>query len=426
MPTSRWKTQSVVERGETDILLSDLLIDGRLDFYPDVISSNFFNFSLKGDKLVLLAGNHIGIIPLNDRVALLVEPKIGRENWIHIIGKARGNLRALEFLVRYSRLDTTSQSLLEFLGKAFLLQIRSVEREGLYRQYTSRDEIIDSPRGRILFENSIRIVWPRGNFKSGAFRNYLFGADTPHNRLLKYALHLTINLLILFPRTSSELRRQMVDYENMFSLVPLDSTLGYLHYVLESLKEHSIPEIRSYYYEICQTAILVIEQAGLRPKEHAPEETLLFVVNMENVFQDYCYNIMRDLGSLFEEKTIIYHEPEGRIPLFSGLGSDTKSTAEPDILVIRPREVCLPIEVKYKDNPSRVDINQAITYAIAYGSNKVILLCFASENYQPGWQYFGRVGTQIDVWVYRINLDDEEIESEERKLAEEIKKKLQE
>lgn len=423
MPEVSRTTWTVAERERTDIPLAAIWVNGVLELYADVLEKNYFNFSFKGNKLSIIAGDHVGLIPLNDRVALLVEPKTGWDNWIHIVGKARGNLHALDFIAKYSRLDTTSQSLLEFLGNAFLRQIESIEKEGLYRQYSPQEEITESPRGRILFEKSVQNVWARGYRNSGSFRYYRFSADNPHNRLVKYALYLTTKLLTTIPRTSSKTRSQMADYENLFLTVPFDTTLGYVDRVLKSIKDKTIPEIRGYYNEICYTAILIIELAGLIPKEHATTKTLSFTVNMADVFEDYCYYVLNDQVALFGDRTVIQKDPVGRIPLFSG--GESKAPAQPDILVSYQSGARLPIEVKYKDNPARSDLEQVITYGLAYRASIVVLLCISSESYPPGWEHIGITGEQIDVWVYRIDTESTDIEAEEKRLAEEISGKLQ-
>jgi 5-methylcytosine-specific restriction enzyme subunit McrC len=142
---------------ETDLPLSKVMTsDGRFDLYPDV--RKFFSFSSKEDKLTLLASNYVGLIPLNARVALRVEPKIARENWLYIVGKAEGYLKGLAYLRDYSLAERASDSLTEFLARALILQMATIEHQGLYRRYQGREEITSFPRGRILIDESIKKV----------------------------------------------------------------------------------------------------------------------------------------------------------------------------------------------------------------------------------------------------------------------------
>jgi hypothetical protein len=70
--------------------------------------------------------------------------------------------------------------------------------------------------------------------------------------------------------------------------------------------------------------------------------------------------------------------------------------------------------------PNRDDINQAITYALSYKHNKVVILCYAEDNQSSRWKWLGKVGEQVDVWLYRLNLNSNVIETEEENFIQDI------
>jgi 5-methylcytosine-specific restriction enzyme subunit McrC len=414
-----------VERDAPDppVPVREVMINGVLDFYPDVLQHNYFSYSLKGSNLVLRAGNCIGLIPLNDRIALLVEPKVSRSNWLYIVGKARGYLRELLYLRDYAQIDYASQSLLEFLARAFVLQLRPLEEHGLYREYQSRDEVTPSPRGKLLFNESIRFAWSRGRLRAVAVRYHTFSKDNAHNRLLKYALSLATSYLRPWLQSEREFVEQIRNVEDLLQQVPFDATLRYLSTVQSSIDRASIPDSRRYYYEVCETAILLVEQLSLLPTPEGDQTTLSFVVNMESVFQDYCYQVLRERAHMLGPNMTVLHEPEGSQALFVDPSHDTRK-AEPDIVIANPRGTQFVLEVKYKTDPSREDLNQAITYGIAYRLTQVVLVCFAEDKRQNGWEYKGRVGGQLDVYVYRLKLESPNLPSEEATFATSIAKML--
>lgn len=414
-----WKIYRVIERGATKIPLTELMINGSLDFYPDVQSAGYFNFSLRGDQLVFLAGNHIGLIPLNSRIAIEVEPKTGRSNWLHIVGKARGTLKELKYLVEYSRTDTTSLSLLEFLSRNLLWQTEIILEKGLYRKYLAQRAVTPFPRGKIQLKQSMTLAWARGHTHSVAVEYYTLSTDTPQNRLLRYALDLASTYLLSLPATSPLLRKKLSDLQNLFTLVPFDSSLKYIAGVRASLERGSIPEVRSYYEEACSTALLLTEQAGIITQQLGAERTYSFAVNMENVFQDYCFRVLNSQKGLLGPGARVFLEPAGRIPLFTGTNCD-KRNAEPDIVIENASNTKLPLEVKYKEDPNRVDINQAVAYGVAYSSSRVVIVCYAETPNAKGWLYLGKVGGIVDVWVYRIDINSSNIEQEETRFVEDI------
>lgn len=398
------------ERQSTNVPLNELIVNGTLDFYPEVLSKGFFTFTLKGSDLVLIAGNCVGLIPLNARAALNIEPKIAKDNWLYIVGKAHGRLRELPYLRSYSKGGLSTRPLIEFLSRAFILQLQSVEQGGLYRQYQLARETTSFPRGRISFAESITQVWSRGHKRSLAIDYYQFSKDIPQNRLLRYALELSIQYLTRVAGTPTFQGVRMADLEDLFLSVPLDSSLKYLPEVIASIEDGSIPEGRSYYVDIAKTAILLVEFSGLLPATQGRETTLSFVVNMETVFEDYCFHVLRENIIKFNWD-LVQRGREESYPLFSGPGCDTRK-AEPD-LIIQDLHHQLLLEVKYKEKPNRQDINQAITYALAYNSERVVLLCFWDSGQRRGWQFLGLVGNKIAVWVYRIDLNSADIEAEE-------------
>lgn len=397
--------------------------NGRLEIYEDVLRRGYFNFSLKGDKLTLTAGNHVGLIPLNERVALHVEPKIAKDNWLYMVGRARGQLRELAYLRGYSKSDLAQKPLLEFLARAFIQQLKEVEQQGLYRQYKPQYEVTAFPRGRILFRQSMLDAWSHGHTHSVAVRYYEFSKDTSHNRLLKYALLLSIRYITSFTGGSSNLSIRMSDLENLFANIPLDQSLKYLPDVVKSIEEHSIPESREYYEAVCNTAILLVEHSGLSALSRGPHSTLSFVVNMETIFEEYSFHVLHDQLNALDWDSVVRGKFDEH-PLFCREGTDARR-AEPD-LIIRSNSGCLLlIEIKYKPNPNRQDINQAVTYALSYNSDKVVLLCFAEDETKAGWEYLGSVGGNVSVWTYRIHLEKDMV-SEESKFVKEINEMMRE
>jgi 5-methylcytosine-specific restriction enzyme subunit McrC len=68
--------------------------------------------------------------------------------------------------------------------------------------------------------------------------------------------------------------------------------------------------------------------------------------------------------------------------------------------------------VKYKDKPNRPDINQAITYAISYRSDRVLLVYQNQPGATAGLVHIGTV-SGIRVEGYGFDLGSDTLEQEE-------------
>jgi 5-methylcytosine-specific restriction enzyme subunit McrC len=405
----------VIERQEAPIPLAQVYGPAGLNIYDEVLSKGYFSLTLKGSKIILSAGNHVGLIPLNDKTALYVEPKIAKANWLYIVGRARGELKEISYLREYTKGGLAEKPLLDFLSRVFVLQLTEVDQHGLHRLYQPKEEITSFPKGRILFEKTIRKVWSQGRTHSVVIRAFDFSKDTPHNRLLRYALELAIQYIKTFSLEFTGASSRLADLENLLSLVPLDSSLSYLPEIVRSIEEHAIPESRSYYEPVCSTAILLVENSGLLPHAQGAQSTFSFVVNMETIFEDFCLTVLSDNAAALGWSHVGKGKHDDHF-LFCRQTFDFRK-AEPDIIIRTKAGAILILEVKYKDTPNRNDINQAVTYAVSYNTSKAVLLCFCNNERQAGWQYLGSIGGDIAVWVYRVFLDSLDLRREETRFA---------
>lgn len=398
--------------------VADLIINGHLDLYEDIQSHNYFHITLRRDTLHLLAGDFVGLFPLNARVTLQVEPKIARNNWLHIVGRANAQLKDLPFLRQYSRTDYLSKSTVEFLSRALITQLTPIYQLGVLRQYVAHRELTAFPRGHILFKESMSSAWSRGHRKRVAVQYHHYSKDTPHNRLLRFALHLACRYLLSMTIPVQPLPPHVADLENLFSGVPLDRSLAYLDTVLTALETDAVPRARTYYIDACKTAALIVQNLPIIPDLIGTDSTLSFVVYMPDVFERYCVASLRRNRHLIGDG-ITVKAKDGKKRLFGPQDPDSR-LAEPDVVIEERGSVQTPLEIKYTDQPTRHHIEQAVAYALSYGSLRAGLVCYASSNATQGWQYHGKVGETVEVWTYRIDLSSPDLEAAETTFASDI------
>ena len=72
--------------------------------------------------------------------------------------------------------------------------------------------------------------------------------------------------------------------------------------------------------------------------------------------------------------------------------------------------------MKYKDQPDRSDINQIVTYAVAYRAKRVVMIHQSAPGKASGLYLKGKID-KIEVHGYGIDLDNSDHAAEEAKMA---------
>lgn len=98
------------------------------------------------DGLSVRALAHVGRVQLG-RVVVTVEPKVAPDDLLDLLRYAYGlrNLRLLDA----AEFATTGRLLQDLVVAQLLAEVRELLRRGMSREYTSRTELLSSPRGRV-------------------------------------------------------------------------------------------------------------------------------------------------------------------------------------------------------------------------------------------------------------------------------------
>jgi 5-methylcytosine-specific restriction enzyme subunit McrC len=106
---------------------------------------------------------------------------------------------------------------------------------------------------------------------------------------------------------------------------------------------------------------------------------------------------------------------DGKKPLFD---DRSDPPAQPDIVVSSTSTGKTVIaEVKYKEKPNRDDYNQAITYALSYHTDRVILVHQNRQGATAGLRRIGTIGG-IALDAYAFDLSHANLDAEENAFAE--------
>jgi len=400
------------EREATTIPLSELFTGGKLDILAAVQNREYFDLRFKGDQLVLTAGKYVGLIPINRRVFIRVEPKVPVKNLLSILSAVDGDIVELDILDReYSLAPNAPPRILEAIATAFRLALRRVEVAGLVKRYEERTTSGPWLKGRLLFGDSVAGHWGRGSRHTAVSSYFDLTADTAENRMLRFACQ----VLLSSHRTTGIPSRGITElsgFDDLFaaagvSVTPPETTTAGLDRRGDPL-----------YVRALRLADLIIRKRGVDLPGGTGDMPLpSFLLNMESLFERYARHVLR---TRLHGWRVLDGNEEGKARLF-----DDRPTphANPDIVIRGEHGSAVIGEVKYKGLENRDDINQVLAYALSYRVKKILLVLPAEQDRERGLAHVGRVG-DIELQRYRIDLAACDLAAEERAFADSVQEVL--
>jgi 5-methylcytosine-specific restriction enzyme subunit McrC len=376
-PTNKRHTFIVAENSDTEIPVTELMVDGVPQIYPWVDDTELLDVYRKRRTWIFKAGRHIGLIPINDYSMLDVRI-------------AEGKPRELDtFLSYYSERHEGLPSMLDFFARALADRISDITLDGLHREYVGRSASTSFPRGRIHIGETMRRHTTRGIGYQVAASWYEPTTDTPANRCLKYTLWLLADQYNATKKRNNDLMQRLERSYHLFSGVSLDTSLAFLNCSTVQDPE-TLPSIRAYYKPALYLALLILQNRGISFTDRKGRILMSsLLINLQTTFEKYARNVLRARLRDFETEVRVLDGnlkgPDGgQKPLFDDpIGpSRDEQTASPDIVFNRTtpnadgsHRTLLVAEIKYKDfvEPRREDIAQAITYAASYRAPVVII-----------------------------------------------------
>jgi 5-methylcytosine-specific restriction enzyme subunit McrC len=395
-------------RKSLELALADVTIGGNIEVYPHVEEKGLLFLQFRRRRLVVAAGPFIGLIPLTPRISIEVRPKLPVSNLSRVLDAAHRSLSTLPGTDRLYLTDNlASASVLEFLAVNLHDAMRPVIEGGFLKAYHSRSEVGSHPRGRIEVAGTLR-AWGRGQHHMVQTSFFEQTSDIPVNRLLKSALQLVLQRL----QPTNSARRELIKSANL-TYGNLPSVIGHIKerdraIAQAGVKERNIPEQKSYYYRAIEIALMILSDTGISLQSSGNDVSLAsFIVNFEELFEEYLRRVLQAGAPV--DFYVKDGNKEGKRYLFD---EKKGQPAQPDIVVSAGKSRIVVAEVKYKEKPSRDDINQAITYAVCYRTRNAVLVHQCSAEKTSGLYRIGTInGIELD--GYAFNLGTIEIEKEE-------------
>lgn len=392
------------EREATSIPINQVLRNGEIDILSQVQGRDYFDIRFQGDKLRITAGKYVGLIPLNERVYIEVEPKMPVGNLMAILSAVGGELIEMPLLEReYRAAPGTAPPVLDAFASAFVASLRRVEVEGLPKAYEPVTGAGPSLKGQIQFNESIQRFWSQGTRHRAVCSYFDLTADVDGNRLLLYAVHL---LLAQHRATGSAARNvsSLGHFEEMLtragvSLVQVNP---------RTISSDAYQRASRDYVRALRLARLIVSGDGIELPASGSDVSLpSFLVNMESLFEKYVRHIV---WKRLPDLNVLDGNREGSKPLFD---DRRLPPANPDVVVRGDDDDCVVVfEAKYKVAENRDDVNQVLAYALSYRIPQIVLVLPAESEADRGLTVVGEVHG-IRVLRYRLNLAAPNLDFEE-------------
>lgn len=427
------RIETAEERKEINIPISEIISEGgKLNIFPSV--KNYFSVDYKpgSQKLSLVAGGFIGLIPINSNLAINIKPKFPISNLTHIVAVAEDNFNTLSFFSRkYKESEEFNPTVLEFMAECLLNELQTLDSEGMLKSYLLKTEETTKLRGKLNINTSIKSLWAHGHFNKASISYHEFTPDNIFNRLIKLTIKYCIDELIKIDSKRVNLNNQLIEYYLAFDAVSVVHHKDVLEDVLSVIEANKVPVLRNYYVNICEICRLILNQTGISFKELGGEDDKnlsSFTLDMALIFEKYLLNSIRNHRHLLSDKTVILDgNKEGKKPLYNQ-PSIAKSDAKPDIIFKENDKFKLIIDAKYKTKTKEIDRYQVITHALSYNAEVAILALPKNENHhQERLVKLGTIGQEfgITLYEYYFDLSSNDLNSEEINLVNSLKTLLQ-
>ena len=383
-----------------------------MDVYPSV--STYFDIDYRAGEIVLAGKSYVGLIPVNDRVAVHVVPRFPISNLFYILQRADARLRFLAGFDRaYELLAQTEQNPASIFGNRLLEMLTHIRREGLLRRYQSRDRS-DTIEGALLLSETVSRFRSQGVKHRQVRRVTELTPDITENRLIKSAIEKLASyyanagggdaangraataeaLVMLFDRISG-----------------LSEQPGSVQSALPSLIRR-LPPVHMRYAALLWLSYLIEFRRGLAVERVGQVNFDTFVVNLADVFEDYVRQlVIEELGRLIPHARVRngnFHQ----VSLFRQ-GSDVK--VKPDIYVIEVDRPILVLDAKYKPQIKPADRYEVLAFCEALQVKTAIVIAPAIGG--PETELIGRTAGGVALHILRIDLGAADLKSAETAFA---------
>jgi 5-methylcytosine-specific restriction enzyme subunit McrC len=346
-------------------------------------------------------GSTVGIVTAGER-QIIISPKIGFERAMFLVSYAIERGRWFGDVVRLAR----AELIVEAVAISFAHHLRLALGRGALRGYRPEEDSSHAVRGRIRFDDQLRVRLGIAPPIEIAFDE--FTEDIEENRLLRAAL----DRLRRFPMRSRLPARQLRPHEVALTDVQL------IPYEARSLPEIQFTRLNRHYENALALAKVILEGMSYE-LEGGEVRATAFLIDMNKVFEDFVVIALREaLGLTLGEF------PQGARGRHVRLDRRERVRLLPDLSWWEGSICDFVGDVKYKrtnvEGVEHADLYQLLAYTVALDLPRGLLVYGAGVE-TPVRHDVVHAGKQLIVRTLDLSGDPESILSNVRELAAEVR-----
>jgi len=405
------KTYPCEEHGEVTVPVTELMVGGKIDVFPEVTGRGYFDIDFRRGSLVLIAKSYIGLIPLNERVSIHVTPRLPVDNVLYLVERST---KALQYLPGYYRtydIERLRSGHAEGLFTTSLLRcLVDVKRSGLMRHYVSHERE-RGWRGRLLLSPTINRFASKGIRFQQVRKETELSVDIQENQFIKDVLsHVIRYFAQSTDGRSGDLLSRAGSLAQMFDGV--SNVVGHREELARQclLSIKKLPGDHKAYERVLWLCYLITTRQGVSIESFGPARIETMVINVGDVFEGYVRQLIRENVNEVLPGSLLRDGNKYQVRLFAQ-GSDHK--VKPDIFLEKAGHRPVVLDAKYKPSLRAPDRYEIIAFCEALQS-KLAIFVSPSESGKGDSTFVGKTLGGIEMHEVRIDLSAEDMSLEER------------
>lgn len=344
----------------------------------------------------------VGAITIGE-IAVTVQPKLPIDRLLFLLSYSLDRHPLKPTIFEFSEAD----SLVEAIAASFVAQTRRALRRGVLQSYQTREESLQTVRGRILFDDQLRSRF--GLAVPLEVRFDEFTEDIEENRLLRAAL--------------DRLRRMRVRSKKIANdLDFFDQVLGnvrLVQYDPRQLPNLHWTRLNERYRYAVALASLILRSTSFESGQGQTRASA-FLVDMNSVFEDFVVRALRDALRL-DERTF----PQGAWGRRLRLDTSGRIVLRPDISWWDGSSCAFVGDIKYKraggSEVPNADLYQLLAYTVAADLPSGLLVYAAGEA-DPTRHTVVHLGKRLDIVMLDLTGNPSDILGEIQRLSERVRR----
>lgn len=350
------ETLECEEFGEINLRVSSLIEAGELKIDERISSRGFFNVTLRRGEITLRADRYVGLIPLNEHIAIRVRPRASISNLSYMLARSGvAPLAIVDFSRGYLPRLESSENVAHIYARSLIEGCERILSRGLMKGYS---EVSPPPpfRGRLLAAETIRRFRARGIKYRHAFSFNTLSSSTVENLALKEALEVLVRML----RRSGDREKLLNRCQAIAEAFEVCGDWGGSRFKLVSdlgRQVSYLPSQLGYYRDPLWTAYLLLQQ-GLPDVDGDGRISLdSLIIDASKVFEAYARRCFSDRAAI-EDWSVF----DGNLTPSDFFKDEGKYTVSPDIVLAKSGKPFAVLDAKYKPHPKETDRYELLAF----------------------------------------------------------------